>query len=61
MGTSRSSLVREVLEPGITEMAAMLRALPDQPTSQDIDLFGEDAASRVDNLAASVRRELSHE
>jgi hypothetical protein len=60
MQQSRSSLVRDVLEPGIQEMAAMLRAVPDHPGQADLDLFADTAITRVDELAARVRRELGH-
>lgn len=58
MQQSRSALVRDVLEPGIMEMAAMLRAVPDNPDQADLDLFETTAINRVDALAAHVRREL---
>ena len=58
MGQSRSSLVREVLEPGIVQLAQMLRAVPDHPTQADIDLFANSAISEVDGIADNVKREL---
>lgn len=58
MRQSRSSLVREVLEPGIVEMAALLRAVPDDPDASDLDRFSGEAVERVESIAAAVRREL---
>lgn len=37
MGQSRSELVREVLGPAVSEMAALLRSLPENPTPADVD------------------------
>lgn len=58
MGRSRSALVREVLEPGITEMAALLRSVPDQPTSDQVDMFADSAVAAVEEIAFQLRREL---
>ena len=58
MGRSRSSLVREVLEPVMTEMASLLRSFPDQADADQVDLFADTAIARVDEIADQVRREL---
>lgn len=39
MGVSRSSLVRELLTPALSDLAALLRSLPDQPTPADVEAF----------------------
>lgn len=58
MNQSRSSLVREVLEPGIVQLADMLRAIPENPSQADLDLFANTAISEVDGIAAGLKREL---
>lgn len=58
MKQSRSSLVREVLEPGIVQLAQMLRAVPDKPTQEDLDDFANTAISEVDGLSSHLKREL---
>lgn len=58
MRQSRSALVREVLEPGISDMAALLRALPENPGPSDLAKFRGAAVGRVDEIAAMVRGEL---
>lgn len=58
MGRSRSALVREVLEPGISEMAELLRGLPDQPDADQVDLFRDSLVARVDDLASRAREDL---
>lgn len=39
MGQSRSELVREMLRPAVSELAALLRAIPENPTEADLDKF----------------------
>ena len=56
MGRSRSSLVREVLEPAVVHMAKMLRYLPPEPTEADLDLFRDVAVTTVDRFASSAKR-----
>lgn len=58
MGQSRSALVREVLEPSIVDMAAMLRGLPAQPLDDDLDLFRDVAINRIDQVVRDVKREM---
>jgi predicted transcriptional regulator len=57
IGQSRSSLVRDVLEPAVTEMAALLRTLPDQPDADQVDMFVDRALSRVDGVASGLRED----
>ncbi len=45
MGQSRSSLVREMLEPSVREMAAIVRRIPDSPTAQDAESFRQELRS----------------
>lgn len=45
MGQSRSSLVREMLEPSVREMAAIVRRIPDSPTAQDAEAFRRELRS----------------
>lgn len=45
MGRSRSSLVREMLEPSVREMAALVRRIPDSPTAQDAETFRQELRS----------------
>lgn len=39
MGRSRSSLVREILSPAISDLAALIRQVPETPTPADLDSF----------------------
>lgn len=45
MGQSRSELVREVLGPAVSEMAALMRAIPENPTPADLERL------RMDGMA----------
>lgn len=39
MGQSRSELVREILGPAVSELAALVRAIPKSPTPDDLERF----------------------
>lgn len=39
MGQSRSALVREILEPSVADLAALVRRIPDSPGPADAEQF----------------------
>lgn len=39
MCQSRSELVRELLRPAVSELAALMRAIPENPTAADVERF----------------------
>lgn len=42
MGVSRSALVRELLTPALSDLARLLRSLPDSPSPADVEHFRKD-------------------
>lgn len=61
MGQSRSELVRELLRPAVSELAALMRSIPDKPTADDVERFRLDGLSLMadaysDGLATLLGR-----
>lgn len=67
MGRSRSDLVREILSPTISDLAEMLRNVPERPEASDLDSFRTAALSLMGDAyaqgldALSVGRGAGHE
>lgn len=58
MGASRSAVVREVLEGPVSEMASLLRGVPDTPNEDQLDLFRAEARKLIAGYVASVDEEM---
>lgn len=52
LGQSRSALVREVLGPPVSGLAAMMRQVPDNPTPADVRQLALSGLDAIEELSA---------